>query len=222
MVVDPTKGVIVEALDTLNVPSMIERPSLAIVNTDWISSTLVLLDPMLTVMLLKFVVPDPEKVWLPFLLNVTLTRCVALPLASKVPLLVKLPPKVQVCVLAPPSIPQVMEPPEAMMTLPATVRDRLEPLVVRIPLTVRLASELLLTLRVTVCPAAMMTSSLAAGTPDGLQVDAVFQLPDPVLVFVTAKTGEAKNKRKTMATTGAIKFLPLSALKAFPGLRMVC
>ena len=222
MVVAPTKGVMVEALDTLNVPFEMVRPSLAIVNTDWMSSTLALLEPMFTVMLLNVVVPDPEKVWLPLRLNVTLIRCVALPLASNVPLFVKSLPKVQVCVLPPPSVPQVMIPPEAMMTLPATVRDRLEPLVVRVPLTVRLASELLLVFSVTVCPAPMITSSLAAGTPEGLQVDAVFQLPEPVLVFVTAKTGAAKNNRKAMEITGAMKFLPLSALKAIPGLPKVC
>lgn len=56
---------------------------------------------------------------------------------------------------------------------------------------------------VTLCPAEMVTLSPAPGTPEGLQVPAVFQFVEPVLVLATPNAGKVLpriRKRMTSAS----------------------
>ena len=91
----PPNGVIVDALESLKVPfvnvSVGDEVAVAMVITAVTSSVFALLVPMLRVILLNVVVPDPLTVAFPFLLKTKSTGTFA-PCAERVPLFVKFPP----------------------------------------------------------------------------------------------------------------------------------
>jgi hypothetical protein len=158
---------------------------------------------MFKVMLLNLkVAPLPLMVWLPFLPKVTLQISVDPPWdMSNLPLLVRSPPMLRLCVAVPDA--WVMKvPPLLIVTLPATVTLRTVLSKVNTPLapcpTVIDAAEASVSM-VTVCPSAMTTSSLLVGTWLHDHVAAVFQLPLPVEVQVSAIAGVGSTNRAKTA-----------------------
>jgi hypothetical protein len=118
---------------------------------------------------------------------------------SKVPLLTIFPRATREF----PPFPAVLNvPPLSTVIVPATVTVRLVVLfpTVSVPLTVRLARLLVFVSTVTVCVAAIITSSPFAGTPEGDHVPAVLQAPVPVEVFVAAFAVAEEHKRIAAAT----------------------
>ena len=93
-VVFPVNGVIVAAVDSLNVPLVkVKKLVAATVKLEAVISKILLFTvPMFTVILLKRVVaPAPEIVWLPFLLNVMLAKLFPSEAKFNVPLLIIFP-----------------------------------------------------------------------------------------------------------------------------------
>ncbi len=187
IVVSPVNGTTVAAVgvESLKTPFVSVKKFAGAANGEQeISRILFTEDPILIYIRLNwFNIPVPLTVWLPFLLNTTLQRLLASCTNLKVPLLIKLPPKVMECVAF--ELALILMVPLAlivMLLLTLNVKavfpeKRIAAPVPPVPTVNELQKPF--TSKVIVFPLEIVTLLVLVGTPAGVQIAALLQLPLP-------------------------------------------